>query len=193
MIKRTYVDRSKDTILPLYKSLVRPHLDYGTQAWRPYHQCDIDMLEAVQRRALRMIDGYEHLSYNERLTRCNLMSLEMRRLRGDLIEVHKIMNGVVDIDYRKLFTLDNETTRKSRGHPFKLKVNYCRLDVRKYFFTNRVIREWNALPRNVVMARSSNEFKNEVDKILLKKRGNYMSPKGLPFPLVQSIVTNRYF
>ena len=75
-----------------------------------------------------------------------MMSLEMRRLRGDLIEVYKIMHGMVDVDYQKFFVLDARA-RESRGHPLKLKVGHARLDVRKYFFTNRVIKEWNALPR----------------------------------------------
>ena len=50
MISRTISDKSRDTILQLYKSLVRPHLEYCIQAWRPHHQKDIDLLERVQRR-----------------------------------------------------------------------------------------------------------------------------------------------
>ena len=186
MIRRTYADKSKENMLPLYKSLVRTHLDYGVQAWRPYHQRDIDILEGVQRRFLKMIEGYGDLTYDERLLKCGKMSLEMRRLRGDMIEVFKLLNGFVDVDYNRYFTLDKSG---HRGRPLKLKVEHARLDVRKYFFTNRVIREWSALPRNVVMAVNIDRFKSEIDKILMKRRGNFISPKGLPLPVVESIVS----
>ena len=85
------------------------------------------------------------------------------------------------------FTLDRNI--HSRGHPLKLKVKHARLDLRKYFFTNRIILEWNALPREVVMAADVAKFKTAIDKILMKKRGNLITPKGLPFPIVKSIVS----
>ena len=59
MISRTFTSRSKVIILKLYKSLVRPHLDYCAQAWRPHLQKDINILEKVQRRATRMIEGFK--------------------------------------------------------------------------------------------------------------------------------------
>ena len=86
IINRTYSCKSKD-ILNLYKSLVRPHLEYCCQAWRPYFQKDVDNIEKVQRRMTRMIPELSQLNYEERLCRTNLLSYEMRRLRADLIEV----------------------------------------------------------------------------------------------------------
>ena len=86
IIRRTYDDKSKENIVQLYKSLVRPHLEYCVQAWRPYLQKDIDNIEKVQRRATKMINGLSQLSYEERLKRTNLMTLELRRLRADLLE-----------------------------------------------------------------------------------------------------------
>ena len=93
-INRIYDDKSKDNIVNLYKSLVHPHLEYAIQAWRPYKQKHIDALEKVQRRATRMIEGMSSMNYGERLKKTNLLSLEMRRLRADLIEVFKIMNDL---------------------------------------------------------------------------------------------------
>ena len=80
IINRTYSCKSKDNILNLYKSLVRPHLEHRCQAWRPYLQMDVETIEKVQRRMTRMIHELSKLTYEERLCRTNLLSLEMRRL-----------------------------------------------------------------------------------------------------------------
>ena len=85
LIKRTYENKSKRNIIGLYKSLVRPHLEYCVQAWRPHNQKDIDNLEGVQRRMTKMIHGMGEDEYNLRLSKTKLLSLEMRRLRSDLI------------------------------------------------------------------------------------------------------------
>ena len=77
----------------MYKAVVRPHLEYCIQAWRPYRKKDIDTLEHIQRRATKITPGLRDLSYEERLKECGLTTLETRRLRGDHIEVFKIFNG----------------------------------------------------------------------------------------------------
>src|SRR6218665_769231 len=75
------------------KSLVRPQLEYCIQAWSPYLKQDMEKLEKVHRRATKMIQGYKYLSYEERLIRCGLTTLEKRRTRGDLGEAYKIIIG----------------------------------------------------------------------------------------------------
>ena len=80
-------------IIPLYKAIVRPHLEYCIQAWNSYLRKDVDMLEKIQRRATKLIPGLRDLTYEERLKECGLTTLETRRLRGDQIEVFKIFNG----------------------------------------------------------------------------------------------------
>ena len=168
MIYRSFQFKSSEIILPLYKSLVRPHLEYCVQAWRPHLQKDIDLLEKVQRRATRMIVSLKNVPYEKRLNYLRLTTLETRRTRGDLIQVFKILKGFVDVDCTNLFTLSNTNLR---GHSLKLYKPSVRLDCRKYFFTNRVVDEWNKLTEDIVSCNSVNSFKNKLDQHLRFSRG----------------------
>ena len=87
----TYID--KQTIVSLNEAIVRPYLKYCIQAWRLYRKNDTDKLERIQRRATKIIPELRDLSYESHLLECGLKTLEIRRLRGDQIEVFKIVNG----------------------------------------------------------------------------------------------------
>ena len=89
MIKINITHREKNLIIPLYKSIVRPHLEYCIQAWIPHLKKYIDKLERVQRRATKLIPELRIISYEDRVQQCKLTTLETRRVRGDQIEVFK--------------------------------------------------------------------------------------------------------
>ena len=162
MIKRTIVSRNHKTITKLYKALVRPKLEYCIQAWRPYLRKDIDKIERVQRRATKLISECRFLPYKDRLQYSGLTTLEDRRDRGDMIEVFKLIKGVTKMDSTKLINISSNT--RTRGHACKLLKNRPRLDIRKNYFSHRVVNKWNALPAHVIEADSVNSFKNRYDK-----------------------------
>ena len=154
-------------MLQLYKVLVRPHLEYCVQFWFPYLRKDILALEGVQRRFTRLILELRGLDYEERLSRLGLYSLEFRRMRGDLIETYKIMKGIDRIDAGRLFPLVGES--RTRGHSLKIRGSRFRTELRRNFFTQRVVNLWNSLPSETVEAPSLNIFKKKIDSFLKNK------------------------
>ena len=165
MIWRNFSQLDKNIFLRLYKLLVRPHLEYAVQAWSPHLVKDITKLENVQRRATRMIQGFRGLDYMERLKRCGLTTLKTRRIRGDMIETYKILTGKEGLDSENFFRQPYRTS--GRGHNLRLYKGKCRLDLRKFFFSNRVVDEWNRLPQDVVTSENVDQFKARIDKYFL--------------------------
>lgn len=163
IIKQSFPMLNANSFRTLYTAMVRPHVEYAVPAWSPYLRKDIEAIESVQRRATRIIKGLEDLSYENRLRQINLPTLVFRRMRGDLIEVYKILHGIYDQDTTpSLHTSDITFTR---GNNMKLFKPHARLNIRKHSFTHRVIDNWNALPNSVVLADTLNSFKNKLDKL----------------------------
>jgi len=169
LIKRTIEYKSEFIMLRLYKSLVRPHLEYCTAAWSPYYIKDKCLLERVQHRFTRLIPGMKELSYSERLAKMGLMTLEERRNRSDLIEMFKMVKGYSKVSLDTFFEFD--TTNRTRGHSLKLKKKRCFTDLRRHFFAERVVDNWNRLSEAAVSATTVNGFKNHLMKDRSAKMG----------------------
>ena len=150
----------------LYKVFVRPHLEYAVQAWCPYTAKDIDVLEKVQKRFVRQLSSISG-SYEDKLKKIGLTTLEDRRVRGDCIETFKMLKGITRVDPSTWFTrisrTDGAQTRLS-SDPLALQSRMSRLDLRKNFFSVRLPPIWNSLPLSIRQSKSINEFKNSYDR-----------------------------
>ncbi|KAJ7410382.1 hypothetical protein BTVI_53500 [Pitangus sulphuratus] len=149
-----------DPHLPLYFAFVRTHLECCIQLWGPQHKKDIDLLERIQRRAMK-IRGMVNLSYKERLRELWLFRLEKGSLWGDLIVTFQYLKEA----YRKagdgLFT--RACSDRTKGNGMKLEESRFRLGIRKKLFSVRVVRHWNRMAREVMDALCLEVFKTRLD------------------------------
>ena len=154
MIRRCFSNLTREKVIILYTSLVRPILEYASPAWNPYLKKDIQALEYSQRRCLRLAG--EGVS---------LQSLSSRRLFIDLCEVFKYTHSCYKNGMTDMFAFTDNP--QLRGNPFKLKpLHQIKTTVRQHFFSERVINEWNALHRDVVSAPSVACFKERLKRSL---------------------------
>ena len=161
LIKKSFEHITIDTLPLLYKTLIRPILEYGNSIWGPHFILDQQAVERTQRRATRMIQSLKDLPYHDRLCQLNLPSLTYRRRRGDMILMYQLTHNLINIPLSALFTFSSYTS--TRGHDFKLFKPHSRCRSRQSFFCIRVISDWNNLPDNIVNATSLNHFKNLLD------------------------------
>ena len=162
-ILRNFTFRSKEVLVPLFKSLIRPVLEYANTAWSGGLRKNINEVEKIQRSFTKNIYQVKHLPYEKRLEKLNLPSLEYRRFRGDLIQTFKIARNFYDnCTVNTLFNF--KANERLRGHKYKINKIYYKKVQFKHFFTNRVANHWNNLPHSIVEAESTNIFKNKIDE-----------------------------
>jgi len=162
LISRTIRYRNPDILLNLYKSLVRPHLDYCSSVWNPHYSKDINLLERVQHCFTCLFSELRSLPYEERLCQLGLWSLEKRCNRTDLIELFRLAKGISGTAFNEFFYISENIG--TRGHSWKLAKNHCHCDARLQFFSQRVVNRWNSLSQEDVDAPSMNAFKGRLER-----------------------------
>ena len=158
-----YID--EEMVKKIITSFIRPTLEYAAVVWSPHLKKHIKKIEKVQRAATRWVPSLRDLSYEERLAKLQLPTLEERRKRGDMIMLYKCVEGKEKIDRNEYII---PTQLPSRGHSKKLFKKRLKKDVRKYSFPHRAIDQWNALPEEVVCANNIHKFKEKYDNTVVK-------------------------
>lgn len=166
VLRRTFKYLGIETFMPLYKTMVRTHLDYASSVWSPYKKKDIDKIEGVQRRVTKQLPGLKDMSYPERLKKLGLPTLSYRRIRGDMIETFKTMNGHYDKEVSSFLRKAEDSQQRCSSRTNSNKVVHQRFqsNIRKHSFSVRIAKTWNKLPDKITKSPSINSFKNRLDK-----------------------------
>ena len=142
--------------------MVRLHLEYGNDIWWPFYQENIGRVEAIQKRMTKLVNGLNDKPYEERLKDLTLPSLVYRCKGRDMIQMFKVMNGLVRIDTNVLVTPNRLS--HTRGHPQRVFKNHAVKLPRTNSFMLRVINNWKSLPAYIIEAPSVKTFKNKFNK-----------------------------
>ena len=165
--------RSKNirVLLKLYKTYVRPKLEHNTPVWSPYLSKNINAIENVQRRFVKIICrkcNIHCLSYAERLSKLNLPSLQSRRIRFDLITLFKIVNNLSDLSFDSFFVIKTYTySLRNRSSQILPNHNFKDSIWRGSFFV-RAPRYWNKLSEDITSSVSLSLFKAKLKNIALE-------------------------
>jgi ribonuclease P/MRP protein subunit RPP40 len=160
-ISQAFHYRDRHVFVKLYQQNVQPHLEFCTQAWSPWTAADKEFLERVQKRAVRMVSGLRAVEYEQRLEELGLSTLEERRHQADMQMVHKIMHKESGLDPQTWSESAGSTAHAtwSRSDPFNIKVRAGRLEVRRQFFSEEVISDWNKISVAIQGRRGAAGFK----------------------------------
>ena len=163
LIRRTFTFLDCKLFKQLYTTFVRPHLEYGQVVWSPFLKKQVDMIENVQIRATKLVDGLQNLDYSERLKVLDLPTLIYRRARGDMIEVFKHVHSYDALTITPKFRLNPRPSRQHKYQLITMAPNDGERGPQRNSFYYRTANTWNKLPKKVVEAGNINSFKNELD------------------------------
>ena len=151
--KHTYtmggVGLDEEIFMNLYPVLVRPLLEYCVQVWSPYKQKYINLIEGVQKRAIRLIPGLRSLTYEQRLERLKLTKLIDRRFRGDMIQTYKIFTNKDDIKRETFFQMAEKRGDPELRRGLKFFKKRSRRGRRRNMYSHWAVKPWNHEMREV--------------------------------------------
>jgi hypothetical protein len=146
-ISRSFHYRDKKTFVKLLITYVRPHLEFCTPAWSPWTVKDIDCIEKVQKKMVNMVSGLQATTYEGKLSDVGLESLETRRRNADIHTMHKLVHGV-----------------RARSDALNVKSKNGTLELRRNFFTMRIVKDWNSVPAEIKNISVPGKFKAELKR-----------------------------
>ena len=165
LYRRFYKHAKSNTLLMLYASLIRPHLEYCSVVWDPYLNKDINLLEKTQKFGLRLCLKDWLSDYNDLLNRANLPSLETRRTRTRLGYIYKIFNELMDYPNAPIklqaYSYNSQSNNSKPLIPLQSRTTQCQ---NSFFY--RTIPQWNSLPMEVVSLTSISSFKHSLIDII---------------------------
>ena len=164
----TFRNHDVNFYIKMYQCYARPVLEYSSQIWSPALKCNIDRTEKVQRYFTRRICT-NNMTYNERLIYLKLDSLEARRIKMDLYLFYKVLSGTTCINIQDHYRFCN---RSRANNSKQLYTYFSRTDKRKFFWVNRIVKNWNNLNEITVMSLNYNSFKNCLKNIVFTGRGS---------------------
>ena len=171
MVMKTFKSRIPHLYINLFKTYIRPIVEYNVSIWSPYLIKDVIKAEYIQKKFTRQICKKLNIKYNnykDRLKILQLESLEKRRLKFDLTLAYKIINNLIKVnnDFFKVKDFQNKYTLR-RNSLYLQKPKIARTLIRQNFFSVRIINCWNKLPSNIVSATNLNLFKKRLDNFPL--------------------------
>ena len=160
LYRRFYNHSSNECIKQLYLSLVRPHLDYAAQVWDPHLQKDVQLLENVQKFALKLASHNWSMSYHDLLSLCDLPALSTRRLHLKLSQVYKIIYNLCYFPDHILEERQAHCERLRRS--LTLFQPFAHSNAFLNSFVPSSIHAWNNLTEQQVTCTSLNSFKRNL-------------------------------
>ena len=158
-VKRSFISRSPKFLTDVYKTYIRPKIEYSVQVWNPVYRGDINKIEKVQNKLTKLLPYGAVRTPQERNEIMGLTTHETRRLRGDLIQLYNYSRT-------ENSALKPKTSDRTRGNSRAFTKQHCRTNVRAHSFFLRNIDAWNRLPEEIVTAETVNIFKTRIDKYL---------------------------
>ena len=165
-ISKCFHYRDRHVFIRLYKQYVRPHLEFSSSVWSPWYITDINKIEEVQMKAVKMVSGLNSNNYEGRLKELGLWSLEKRRKMMDLVQCYKIVHGIGDISCGLKHIQENAVQGRAYtrnfADPINLQKPRCNLEIRKNFFSSRIPDWWNELPSEIKHSHNTKMFKKRL-------------------------------
>jgi hypothetical protein len=161
---RNFHFRDRNIFLRLYTQYVRPHVEFATPAWSPWLLSDVQTIEKVQEKAVGMISGLKGESYEDKCKELKIETLRERRKINDMAQAYKLTSGRDRVDRVRLFNYVPAGRTRMAADPLNIRPEFTRTDVRKNFFSQRIVTEWNKIPNEIKTSSNVQIFKERYRK-----------------------------